>query len=106
MKVRESEFWFQNLRDFITEVARFLDKELTGEEVQKLESTLSFDQYKKYISETDKHMNSKEDVNDDFVRKGKIGDYKNYFTKEMNERADRWIEENLKRTGIVFPFDF
>jgi hypothetical protein len=78
---------FQDLRRFIVETADFLGKELTEEEVQKLYETLSFDQFKKYISETDKQLNSKENVNDDFVRKGKVGDYKNYFDDEMNEKG-------------------
>jgi hypothetical protein len=96
----------RDLRRFIVETADFLGKELTEEEVQKLYETLSFDQFKKYISETDKQLNSKENVNDDFVRKGKVGDYKNYFDDEMNERADKWIDEHLKLTGVEFPFEF
>jgi hypothetical protein len=35
---------------------------------------------------------------------GKIGGWKDYFTPELNARADKWIAENLARIpGFAFP---
>lgn len=38
-----------------------------------------------------------------FVRKGKNGEWKNEFGEETNIKADKWIEENLKGTDLRFP---
>ena len=35
-----------------------------------------------------------------FLRKGEIGDWKNYFDKERNEKWEEWIAENIKGTGL------
>jgi len=42
--------------------------------------------------------------NDDFVRKGGSGGWKNMFTPEINIEVDKWIEENLSDTNLRFPF--
>ena len=37
-----------------------------------------------------------------FLRKGVVGDWKNYFTPELNERFDREVLSKLKGTGLDF----
>lgn len=37
-----------------------------------------------------------------FIRKGQVGDYKNYMTEEMIAKFDAWTEENLAGTGLSF----
>jgi hypothetical protein len=39
-----------------------------------------------------------------FVSKtlGQIGDWKNHFSAELNERIDRWIEANLQGSDLKF----
>ena len=37
-----------------------------------------------------------------FIRKGIVGDSKNYFTPEMDAEWDPWIESQLKGTGLTF----
>jgi hypothetical protein len=37
-----------------------------------------------------------------FIRKGEVGDWKNYMTPEMAARFDTWIEENTRGTGLSF----
>lgn len=34
---------------------------------------------------------------------GRVGDWHAEFEKELNEKADKWIVENLKRIDIQFP---
>ena len=36
----------------------------------------------------------------DFMRKGQVGDWRNYFDKQMNESWDKWILENITDTGL------
>ena len=38
-----------------------------------------------------------------FVRKGIVGDWKNYFNEENSKIWDKWIYDNLLGTGIKFP---
>ena len=40
-----------------------------------------------------------------FMRKGEIGDWKNYFTEEMNRRMDEAIEKYLKPIGLEFQYE-
>ena len=39
-----------------------------------------------------------------FLRKGVVGDWKNYFTPELNERFDNEVLSKLKGTGLEFDF--
>lgn len=41
----------------------------------------------------------------DYVRKGKTRDWRNYFDEDLNKRADQWIQENQKLVGVKFPDD-
>ena len=38
------------------------------------------------------------------LRKGVVGDWKNYFTPELNGRFDREALSKLKGTGLEFDF--
>ena len=41
----------------------------------------------------------------EFVRKGKVGDWRNYFTVEQNQWMDARLEEKLGGTGLVFQYE-
>ena len=40
-----------------------------------------------------------------FIRKGKVGDWRNYFDEKMNAEWDPWIEEQLKGSDFKMEFD-
>ncbi|EDW67338.1 luciferin sulfotransferase [Drosophila virilis] len=40
-----------------------------------------------------------------FIRKGKIGDWRNHMTDEMSERFDSWSEQHLRGSGLTFDYD-
>ena len=40
-----------------------------------------------------------------FIRKGIIGDWKNYFDDEMNRDWDPWIEKQLTGSGFQMVFE-
>ena len=40
-----------------------------------------------------------------FIRKGIIGDWKNYFDDEMNNKWDPWIEKQLADTDFKMIFE-
>ena len=38
------------------------------------------------------------------LRKGEIGDWKNYFTSDLNEKFENEVMNKIKGTGLVFDF--
>lgn len=40
-----------------------------------------------------------------FIRKGQIGDWKNYMSSEMSERFDEWIDLHSSGTGLEFDYE-
>ena len=40
-----------------------------------------------------------------FIRKGIVGDWKNYFDDKMNAEWDPWIEKQLAGTGFQMEFE-
>ena len=50
------------------------------------------------------------DVNDkegkpSFLRKGEVGDWRNYFSAEQSAAMDHKCKEKLKDTGIEFEYE-
>lgn len=39
-----------------------------------------------------------------FVRKGQSNGWKDMFSEELNAKANKWIEENLKGNNFSFPY--
>ena len=39
------------------------------------------------------------------LRKGVVGDWRNYFTPEMNERFEKEVLAKLKGSGLEFEFE-
>ena len=39
------------------------------------------------------------------LRKGVVGDWKNYFTPELNERFENEVLAKLKGSGLEFDFE-
>lgn len=40
-----------------------------------------------------------------FIRKGQIGDWKNYMDNNMSDRFDQWTQEALHGSGLQFIFE-
>ena len=49
-------------------------------------------------------LRDKQEVGVEMVRKGEVGDWKNYFTVAQNEAFDELIAEKLGDTGLVFEY--
>jgi len=97
-------FWYEDMkediRSVIGKVAKHLGKDLTEEEVERLVEHVNIDNMRqnKAVNKTSS-LPSKEE-NFSFVRKGVTGDWKNHFTEEESQEWDKWIEDQLRKTGI------
>ena len=46
-----------------------------------------------------------DDKGNAFIRKGKVGDWRNYFDEKMNAEWDPWIKEQLKGSDFKMEYD-
>jgi len=83
---------------------------LTDEQVSALEDHLSFNSMKKnpalnlepILAMMEKQPSKEANPDETFIRKGKVGDWKNYMSEELSAKFDKFTEENLKGTDLVF----
>lgn len=92
----------KDLKSVILKVAKFLEKTLTEQDVNKLLDHLSFDSIKlnPFIN-VQPIKNTKTGPNDQLVRKGIVGDHKNHMSLEMIKEFDEWTKKNNKN-NIMF----
>ncbi|XP_020290948.1 sulfotransferase 1C4-like [Pseudomyrmex gracilis] len=97
----------RDFRKIIKQVATFLGKTYTDEQIDKVADYLNIENFKNnpMVNQNDlKACGIMQAQN--FVRKGGSGGWKEHFTKELNEEANKWIEENLKDTDLRFSTKF
>lgn len=94
----------QDLRGEIAKVAKFLDKRLTEEQLEKLRVHLHIDTLSKNKSVNFENVRELGMLQGDgkFIRKGKTGDWKNHFTPELDAKIDEWIAKNLEGSDLSF----
>lgn len=97
----------------LRKVSKFLEKPLNEEQIKILAEHLSFDKMK-----TNKAVNKEEtleacrekgvaktDKDAKFMRKGQVGDWRNHFTPQLEERFKAWEEKSLIGSDLKFTFD-
>lgn len=87
-------------------MAGFLDTKLDEEELESLEDHLRIENFRKNSSvnyDILKELGILVQGEQGFVRNGKTDGWKEYFKGELNDRANKWIADNLKNTDIRFP---
>ncbi|XP_039310823.1 luciferin sulfotransferase [Solenopsis invicta] len=94
----------------IKKTAEFLGKNVTDEQVVGLSEHLKFSKIaanpsvnvQLLLGDNEELRN---DPNSKFIRKGKVGDWTNYMSKDLARRFDKWTEEHLHGTGLKFETD-
>ena len=85
----------------VRKVAKFLGKELSEEKIKSLVQHLDFKSMKQ-----NKAVNYEALIQNpeggSFMRKGQVGDWKNYFTDEMSARVDDAIKKYCTPIGLEF----
>ncbi|KAK5650680.1 hypothetical protein RI129_001709 [Pyrocoelia pectoralis] len=87
-----------DLRAVIRKVSTFLGKSLTVQQEEELVKWLDFESFKKNDAVNQVHFYKK----DGFVRKGKIGGYKEEMSPELILEFDKWSKEYLKNSDYKY----
>jgi len=94
--------WYEDMkrdeRKMVRLIAEHVGKRITDDQVQKLADFMSFDSYKKVCSLDHPLVLGK--VGGQFLRLGVVGDSVNYFTTQMNNDWDPWVEEEMGKLGL------
>ncbi|XP_070582128.1 sulfotransferase 1B1-like isoform X1 [Ptychodera flava] len=100
----------KDLRKCVKEIAAFLEQDhLSDEQIDKIVKLCSFEYMKKnpkdrcdrYLIDTWKVDPSKSP----FVRKGKVGGWKEYFTEAQNEEFDQVYKKWIGDSGLEMEFE-
>ena len=79
----------------IDELIEFLNHPLTEEKIEALVDHVKFENMQKNQS-----TNAIKSGDKQFMRKGKVGDWKNHFDEKSNEEFEAWILENIRETEL------
>jgi len=99
----------EDLPGVVRKVSTFMEKPLSEQQVTDLCEHLSFSSmgkndkvnrevFRDVIMHEDKQAKK-------FMRKGQIGDWKNYFDDDLNRRFDTWIAANSHGVDIAFRYE-
>ena len=80
---------------------------MSEEDLAKIKEYCSFESMKANDKANFSHLVTENQMtadrkDDGLIRKGIIGDWKNYFTEEMREKMDRLVMEKLEKSGLRF----
>ena len=83
-------------------IAEFLNKPLSDELINRIAEQCTF---KGMTKNAASFKISEKDDGAMLLRKGVIGDWKNYFTPEQNERIEKKVLEKLDGSGLEFDYE-
>lgn len=98
----------KDLVNAVTSVSEFLGKSLSDDEIEDICARSSFEAMKKNPAASPDLAHpilSKRDPTIQFMRKGEIGNWKNYFTVAQNERFDEMYKHKMEGTGLQLEFE-
>lgn len=92
----------------VRKIAKFLGKEISEEDVREVVYRTSFDKMKDNPKANYSWLDEagvRDDNEAQFMRKGKIGDWKNSYSEELSKVADMLYEQNFGGTGLQHEFE-
>ena len=92
----------------IKKVAKFLETDIAEEQVELLKQHLSFESMKDNPAVNLEHLRpfGYNDIEGGkFMRKGEVGDWKNYFDDDMNRCIEKAVKEHFEGLGLSFVYE-
>ena len=83
-------------------IANFLNKPLSDDLISRITEQCTFSGMKENAV---RYAIKNQEGETSFLRKGVVGDWKNYFTPELNERFEKEVLAKLKGSGLEFDFE-
>ena len=87
-------------RDHVIKIAKFLGYDLSDKVVDLIVEKTTF----KDMSKTVKHSPGWKSDRSNFIRKGEVGDWANYFSEDQSKFIDAKCKEYLEPLGLKFDY--
>jgi len=103
--------WYEDMKKdlggAVKKVSQFLGVDLDEKQVESLANHLDFKNMKKNpsVNHQDRHDKGRFLEGESFIRKGEAGAWSEKLSGEMNDRFDRWLEENTRDQRIDFKWN-
>ena len=98
----------KDLPSAVARIATFMGYSLTDEVIRKIAESTTFDKMKDNPAAS-KRLTFDATFNKDgantFLRKGVVGDWKNYLSEEQSAKIEALVDEHLAGTGLVFQYE-
>ncbi|CAG9770765.1 unnamed protein product [Ceutorhynchus assimilis] len=98
-----------NTSNTIRQIAKFIGKTLSDDDIEAICKYLSFSNMQKNTAcnfqigiDVLQCEGVYNDTGNHFVRKGIVGDHKNHMAPDLVEKFDKWIEDNTRGTDLKF----
>ncbi|KAK2159292.1 hypothetical protein LSH36_155g06023 [Paralvinella palmiformis] len=95
----------RRMPDVIKDVSNFLGKKLPQNIIDGIVQHLSFDNMSKNNTVNRSIMATFDNKISPFLRKGKVGDWKNYFSKEQSDAVDKSYKDIIEPFGVTLSFE-
>jgi len=96
--------WYEEMKkdliSVIRDVSKFLGKHLTEYRILKLDDHLYIDNFRENFNKTNPGQGMEQ-----FIRKGKVGGWKEYMTDEKLTEWNNWIAKNMEGIGFDIKFE-
>ena len=90
----------ENIEAVIRQVAAFVGKTLSDEQVSTICTNVGFDKMRASDSVIKRTSSGLDPRVSQFMRKGKVGDWRNHFSEVQSNKYDRYHQQRVVGTGL------